>query len=65
MVYVDMNEVIRMKKYIIINACNGCPNIKAFRNYYCGCIEEDTGEIKIIENIDNIPKWCPLNDYKE
>lgn len=54
-----------MSKHIIIDCCDGCPNLKASGKYFCNCIYEDAGEIKIINDLDIIPDWCPLNDYKE
>jgi hypothetical protein len=54
-----------MRKHIIINCCDGCPNLEASGKYFCNCIYEDTGEIKRIDNLNLIPEWCPLENCKE
>jgi hypothetical protein len=52
-------------KQIKVDSCNDCPNVKAYGKYYCGCIEDDTNERKIIEDIYDIPSWCPLDDIEK
>lgn len=47
-----------------ITCCKMCPKIGS--NY---CIAEMRdycyAKNKIVENLDTIPKWCPLEDYSE
>jgi hypothetical protein len=61
-----MKEMIYMKRIIIdIEKCSDCPNLVWLGKYSCDCIKQDTGEIKIIEDQEQLPDWCPLEDYKE
>ena len=52
-------------KIIKIKSCKECPNKLYALNfigkerYICNIFD------KIIENIEIIPSWCPLEDYKE
>ena len=51
-------------KVIKVWSCEQCPYIKKDFGYHVWC--EITGE-KIcdeIKEIEDIPKWCPLDDYE-
>jgi len=50
-----MKKCLIIKK--VIEKCQDCDYI------YCGCCEKK--KLKSIENIYTIPKWCPLEDYKD
>jgi hypothetical protein len=55
-----------MKRIIIdIHRCSDCPNLVWLAKNYCDCVKQDTGEIKIINDTEQIPNWCPLGDVEE
>jgi hypothetical protein len=55
-----------MKRIIIdINSCSDCPNLVWLGKHYCDYIKQDTGEIKVIEDQEQLPDWCPLENIKE
>lgn len=45
-------------KVIEISSCRGCPNREM---HHCKRISS-RNEYKPIEDLDKIPKWCPLKD---
>ena len=48
-------------KIIKVNTCNNCPYIRwDWKGDYCNKKND-----KKIKDIDTIPSWCPLEDYKE
>ena len=61
-----------MRKYILVNFCGDCPYVEGEQlMWFCNeptqldryGIGERLGD-NSRETLDNMPDWCPLEDYK-
>jgi hypothetical protein len=50
-------------KIIKVNSCKECPYCRMYaaNSYYC----RNTANYRILDNRENLPVWCPLEDEEQ
>ena len=61
---------MKTSKIFVIKTCFICPNrngplVLGYHPQRCSKKKNKDGSYRKITGIYNIPKWCPLEDYKE
>ena len=55
---------MRKKLFQVIESCRDCPHF-IYEGWEHWCEHPDSPDFNLIENEENIPSWCPLEDDDE